>query len=152
MSICKDPNEALHCHVLGTRAAAFLFFDGFVVCLLCARGSRDIPSALRFQKGMEGPSTSWQRTPPSRNLEILVPMFFLQTTLHSQMSLIWLLAQPVGDSTFCAMRLSTQGVRGKKGGRSSKSRRPKVQVRHRTAYSDDTPAGWGTPPYNPQTG
>ena len=52
-------------------------------------------------------------------------MFFLQTAL-ANVSLIWLLAQPVGDITFCAVRPSTQGVRGKKGGRPSKPRRPKV--------------------------
>ena len=76
----------------------------------------------------------------------------LSANYTSQMSLIWLLAQPVEDSTFCAMRPSTQGVRDKKGGGPSKPRRPKVQVRHRTAYPDDTPASWGTPPYNPRTG
>ena len=40
----KDPNEVLHCHVLGTRAAAFLFLDGSAVCLLRARGVGFYPS------------------------------------------------------------------------------------------------------------
>ena len=35
-------------------------------------------------------------------------------------------AQPVGKNTLCAVRPSTQSVRGKKGGRPSKPRRPKV--------------------------
>ena len=48
--IYKDPNTA----VLGTRAAAFLFFDGFAVFVLRARGGRDIPSILGFREGMEG--------------------------------------------------------------------------------------------------
>ena len=58
MSISKDPNEALHCHVLGTHAAAFLFLDGSAVCLLRARGSED-SIRLRVPGGdvMEGPLT-----------------------------------------------------------------------------------------------
>ena len=95
---CKDPNEALHCHVLGTRAAAFLFLNGSAVCLLHARGS-GIPSALGFREGMGGGQRHWKQTPPSGNSEIQVPMFFLQN-YTSQMFLIWLLAQLLGDSTF----------------------------------------------------
>ena len=34
MSFYKDPNGVLHCHVLGTCAAAFLFLNGSAVCLL----------------------------------------------------------------------------------------------------------------------
>ena len=78
----------LHCHILGTLAAAFLFLDGSAVYVLRARGSGDIPSPLGFREGMEGPLTPWQRTPPSGNLEVLVPMFFLQTAL-ANVSLIW---------------------------------------------------------------
>ena len=73
----KDPNAT----VLGTRGAAFLFLDGSAIFVLHARGSRDIPSTLGFGEEMEGPLTPWQRTPPSGNLEVLVPMFFLQTAL-----------------------------------------------------------------------
>ena len=40
-------------HVLGTRAAAFLFLDRSAVCLLRARG-RGIPSALGLREGMGG--------------------------------------------------------------------------------------------------
>ena len=47
----KDPNAT----VLGTRATAFLFLDGFAVFVLRARESRDIPSTLGFREGMEGP-------------------------------------------------------------------------------------------------
>ena len=55
MSIYKDPNKALHCHVLGTRAAAFLFLDGFAyVC--CVPGERD-SIRLRVPGGGGGPST-----------------------------------------------------------------------------------------------
>ena len=53
MSSYKDPNRVLHCHILGTRAAAFLFLGGSAVCLLRARGG-GIPSALGFQEGMRG--------------------------------------------------------------------------------------------------
>ena len=98
---CKDPNEVLHCHVVGTRAAAFLFLDGSAVCLLRARG-RGIPSVLGFQEGMGGRQRRWQQTPPSGDLEVQVPMFFLQN-YTSQMSLIWLLAQLTGDSTFLCL-------------------------------------------------
>ena len=35
--------------------------------------------------------------------------------------------QPGGGCTYCAMRPSTKSVRGKKGGRLSKPRHPKVQ-------------------------
>ena len=111
--------------VLGTRVAVFLFLNGSAVFVLCAGGSRDILSTLEFREGIEGPLMSWQRTPSSENSEVLVPMFFLQTALAS-VPLIWLLAQLVGDITFCAARPSTEGIRGKKGGRLSKSRRPKV--------------------------
>ena len=43
----------LQCHVLGTHAAAFLFFDRAAVFLLRARG-RGIPSALGFREEMGG--------------------------------------------------------------------------------------------------
>ena len=52
--IYKDPIDALRCHVLGTRAAAFLFLDGSAVFVLRARGSRDIPSTFGFREGMDG--------------------------------------------------------------------------------------------------
>ena len=58
--------------------------------------------------------------------------------------------QCVFDLTFCAVRPSTQGVRGKKGGRLSKPRRPKVYVRHQTTCPDDTLTGWGTPHTTPK--
>ena len=47
----KDPTAT----VMGTRAAAFLFLDGFAVFALRVRGSRYIPSTLGFWEGMEGP-------------------------------------------------------------------------------------------------
>ena len=53
MSFYKDPNGVLHCHVLGTCAAAFLFLNGSAVCLLRASG-RGIPSVLGFWEGMGG--------------------------------------------------------------------------------------------------
>ena len=36
--VYKDPNAVLHCHVLGTCAAAFLFLVGSAVFVLRARG------------------------------------------------------------------------------------------------------------------
>ena len=51
---CKGPNKALHCHVLGTRAAAFLFIDGSAVRLLRVRGSRD-SICIRVPRGDGGP-------------------------------------------------------------------------------------------------
>ena len=98
MSFYKDPNGVPHCHVLDTCAAAFLFLDGSAVCLLRARGT-GIPSALGFCEGMGSRQRRWQQTLPGRNSEVLAPMFFLQNH-SSQLSLIRLLPQHVGGSTF----------------------------------------------------
>ena len=146
MSFYKDPNGALHCHVLGTRAAAFLFLDGSAVCFSRARGIGIHP--LR----MEDAVTLVADAIPSGISEVLAPTFFLRIYLLHQSPGTGLLTQPGGGCTYCAMRPSTKSVRGKKGGRLSKPRRPKVQVRHRTVYPGDTLTGWGTPPYNPRAG
>ena len=74
----KDPNAT----VQGSRAAAFLFLSGSAVFVLRAKEKRDILSALGFREGMGG-CLHWPWAPPSGNLEILVPMFFLQTTYYA---------------------------------------------------------------------
>ena len=72
--IYKDPNTT----VLGICASAFLPLSGSTVFVLRAKGKRDIPSALGFREGM-GSRLHWPWAPPSGNLEVLVPMFFLRT-------------------------------------------------------------------------
>ena len=105
MSFYKGPNGVLHAMFWALmRLLSCFSMDLQYVC--CAQGGVRIPSALGFREGMEGPLTPWQRTLPSGNLEVLGPLFFLQTAL-ANVSLIWLLAQPVGDITFCATQLST---------------------------------------------
>ena len=97
MSFPKDPNN-----VLNTLAAVFLFLGESAVCLLRARGRgrwRGIPSALEFREGMEARQRALALDASRKNYEVLVPIFFLQT-IPSQMSLIRLLAQPVGGSMF----------------------------------------------------
>ena len=74
----KDPNAT----VQGIRASAFLFLSGSAVFVLRAKGKRDIPSALGFREGMGG-RLHWPWAPPSGNSEVLVPMFFLQTTYYA---------------------------------------------------------------------
>ena len=78
MSFYKDPNGALHCHVLGTRAAAFLFLDGSAVCFSRARGI-GIPSTR-----MEDAVTLVVDAIPSGISEVLTPTFFLQNHLPHQ--------------------------------------------------------------------
>ena len=79
MSFYKDPNGALHCHVLGTRAAAFLFLDGSAVCFSRARGIGIHP--LR----MEDAVTLVADAIPSRISEVLAPTFFLRIYLLHQL-------------------------------------------------------------------
>ena len=112
MSFYKDPNRVLYCQVLGTRAAVFLFLNGFAVCLLCARGG-DIPSTLGFREGM-----GWRRRTlapgASRQKFGSTSTNVLSANYPSQVSLTRLLAQPVGDSTFsmcCNQVLKVLGVK-----------------------------------------
>ena len=76
--IYKDPNGALHCHVLGTRAAAFLFLDGSAVCFLRARGT--IGDSIH----QDGGPLRWPRTLSSGNSKVLAPTFFLRIYLLHQ--------------------------------------------------------------------
>ena len=88
--IYKDPNGALHCHVLGTRAAAFLFLDGSAVCFSRARGT--IGDSIH----QDGEPLRWPRTPPSGNSEVLAPKFFLRTKYYTISPRTGLLTQPGG--------------------------------------------------------
>ena len=54
MSFYKDPNELLHCHILGTCTTVFLLLDIFAVSLLRARGRRIRTIRLRILKKGNG--------------------------------------------------------------------------------------------------
>ena len=104
----KDPNAI----VLGTHAADFLFLDGSAVLFLRAREERDSPSTLGFHEGMEGPSTPLAADASKRKFGG-TSTNVLSANHTCQMSLIWLLAQPVGDSTSvrCGRVLKVLGVK-----------------------------------------
>jgi len=108
MSFSKDPNAI----VLGTHAAALLFLGGSTVLVLHARGERDIPSTLGFREGMEGPSTPLSADASKREFGG-TSTNVLSANHTCQVSLIWLLAQPVGDSTSvqCGRVLKVLGVK-----------------------------------------
>ena len=109
MSFYKDPNAI----VLGTRVAPFLFLDGSAVLVLYARGKRDIPSTLGFRKGMERPPTLLAVDASKREFGS-TSTNVLSANHTCQMSLIWLLAQPMGDSTSvrCGRVLKVLEVKG----------------------------------------
>ena len=139
----KGSLEAQEVKFLKTQTKCYIATFWALGCLqyvCCVRGGVGFHLSKGSGRRMGGCQRRWQRMPPSRNFEVQVPMFFLQT-FTSHTSLIWLLAQWWEAVRFCAVRPSTQEVRGKKGGRPSKTMRPKVQVRHQTAYPDDTLAG-----------
>ena len=86
----KGPHGVPRCHfykvpngtVLGIRVAAFLFFSRSAVFVFRTKRKRDIPSTLGFREGM-GSRLHWSWAPPSGNSEVLVQMFFLQTTYYA---------------------------------------------------------------------
>ena len=69
----------LHCHVLGTRAAAFSCNNVSAVFLLHTRGSRKWYICLGFGKGDRLSKRLGCRTSMGGNFEVLVPIFFLHT-------------------------------------------------------------------------
>ena len=89
MPIIKGPPEGPGCHykdlnatVWGICGAAFLFLSESAVFVLRTKGKRDIPSALGFREEMGG-RLHWPWAPPSRNSEVLVPMFLLRITYYA---------------------------------------------------------------------
>ena len=88
MPIMKGPPEGPGCHykdpnatVQGIRAAAFLFFQWICSIYLVREGEEGYSIRLRIPGG-EGGRLHWPWALPSRNSEVLVPMFFLQTTYY----------------------------------------------------------------------
>ena len=85
MSIYKDSNDVLRCHVLGTRAAVSCFSVDLQY-LSCARGGEregeGISIHLGFREGMES-RLHWPWTPPGGNSGVLIPMFCLQIAYYA---------------------------------------------------------------------
>jgi len=148
MSFSKDPNAI----VLGTHAAALLFLGGSTVLVLHARGERDIPSTLGFREGMEGPSTPLSADASKREFGG-TSTNVLSANHTCQVSLIWLLAQPAGDSTSvrCGRVLKVLGVKRVTGRQNSGAPKCKYVIGLHT-YPADAPTGWRTPLRSPRTG
>ena len=76
--IYKDPTQSFWALV---RLLSCFLVD--LQYLSCAQGGkRDIPSTLGFREE-RGIRLHWSWAPPSRNSEVLVPMFFLRTTYYA---------------------------------------------------------------------
>lgn len=116
MSFYKDPNKVLHCHVLGTCKAAFSTNHVSAVLSLRARGSWQIHFLVSAGSGGEtgvskekrgtGPFSAGRMTLTRRNLEVLAPTSLQHTIHQAKVSLIWLLAQPLGYTVY-TLQLST---------------------------------------------